>query len=402
MILGHSICLDPTCRQEAYFRRACGTARFAYNWGLAEWKRQHEAGEKPDGMRLRKKFNAIRAQQFPWTYEVSKTCSARAFTDLQKAFQHFFRRVKQGKTPGYPRFKKRGVRDRFYTDNDCVFFDGLRVKLPKLGWVRMREVLRFSGKVLGTTVSRRADSWYLSVLVDVGEIQKSRTSHGVVGIDLGLKSSAILSTGEVLQGPKALRAGLQRLRRLSKAHSKKQKGSANRAKASRRLARAHLRIANIRNDWLHKTTTRICRENQAVGIEDLAVQNLTANRRLARAISDEGWGEFRRQLEYKAPMYSTQIVVHPRFYPSSKTCSRCGHVLAELSLGQRVFQCPACGLSLDRDLNAALNLRPKAAVAESSSETVNACGGAVRPGRPRPARQAPTKQEFPQAAEGAS
>jgi putative transposase len=401
MLLGHSIRLAPTCKQEAYFCRACGTERFVYNWGLGEWKRQYEAGEKPSGFLLAKKFNAIRREQFPWTYEVSNTCSARAFMNLQKAFQHFFRRVKQGKKPGYPRFKKRGVRDRFYVPNAIISFDDLQVRVPKLGWVRMRESLRFEGKIIGATVSRRADGWYLSVQVDVGEIRKSRTSHGVVGIDLGLKSSATLSTGEVLQGPKALRAGLLRLRRLSKAHSRKRRGSANRAKASRRLARAHLRVANIRNDWLHKTTTRICRENQAVGIEDLQVQNLTANRRLARAISDEGWGEFRRQLEYKAPMYGTQIVIHPRFYPSSKTCSRCGNVLAELSLGQRVFQCPACGLSLDRDLNAALNLRPKAAVAESSSETVNACGGAVRPGRPRPARQAPAKQEFPQAAEGA-
>jgi putative transposase len=231
----------------------------------------------------------------------------------------------------------------------------------------------------------------------VGEIRKPRTAHGVVGIDLGLKSSVTLSTGEVLSGPKALRAGLQCLRRLGRAHSRKRRGSANRAKASRRLARAHLRIANIRNDWLHKATTRICRENQAVGIEDLAVQNLTANRRLARAISDEGWGEFRRQLTYKALMYGTQIVIHPRFYPSSKTCSRCGHVLAELQLGQRVFQCPTCGLSLDRDLNAALNLRPKAVLAGSSPVTA-CCPGSSGLGRKSRAKllvgQEPSRKEL--------
>jgi len=222
----------------------------------------------------------------------------------------------------------------------------------------MWEELRFEGKVLGATVSRTADQWHISVQVEIGEVHKQRIADGVVGVDLGIKATATLSTGEVVQGPKALGNNLKRLRRLSRCHSRKQKGSNNRRKSVMKLARLHNRIANIRSDYVHKLTTRLVSENQAVGIEDLCVKNMVRNHKLARRIVDEAWGQLRWQLTYKAPMYGAEIVVHDRWFPSSKTCSDCGHVLKKLPLSVREWACPTCGVVHDRDVNAAINLKP--------------------------------------------
>jgi len=358
MILSHKIALDPTYQQEAYFRRACGAARFTYNWALAGWKRQYEAGEKPSGLALKKRFNAIRAVEFPWTYEVHRDCTARPFDQIQRAFAGFFRRVKAGQKPGYPRFKKKGQnRDSFYIANDKLALSDTAIRIPVIGWVRLREALRFTGKITGAVVSRRANRWFVAIQVDVGDVSRPRTSDAVVGVDLGIKASATLSTGEVLEGPRALRSSIERLRRLSRSHSRKTKGSKNRSKSAMVLARHHAKVADLRNDFLHKTTTSLCRENQAVVIEDLHVKGMLRNRRLARVIADEGWGELRRQLTYKALMFGTEVIVAPRFYPSSKTCSGCGNVKDTLLLSEREYLCDACGLQIDRDLNAALNLR---------------------------------------------
>uniref|UniRef100_A0A6H1Z8H3 Putative transposase n=1 Tax=viral metagenome TaxID=1070528 RepID=A0A6H1Z8H3_9ZZZZ len=359
MILAHSIRLDPNDKQKSYFRRACSTSRWAYNWALAEWKKAYEAGEKPSGRALKKKLNAIRHTDFPWTGDVHRDCTARPFDDLQAAFQHFFRRVKSGERPGYPKFKKKGrCKDSFYAAADKVRFDGERVRLPVVGWIRTMEALRFDGKVLGVTVSRTADRWHVAVQVDVGDARKDRVGDAVVGVDLGIKASATLSTGEVVDGPKALQAHIKRLKRLSRRHSRKQRGSNNQRKAAMLLAKLHNRIGNIREDHLHKLSTRLVSENQAVGIEGLAVGNMVRNHKLARAILDEGWAELRRMIDYKALMYGTEVVIHDRWFPSSKACSGCGVVKDVLLLSDRVYECDACGVVLDRDHNAALNLRP--------------------------------------------
>ncbi|MFA4971151.1 MAG: RNA-guided endonuclease TnpB family protein [bacterium] len=358
MILAHKIRLRPTPKQEAYFRRACGTTRFTWNWALAEWQRQYAAGEKPSGLSLKKRFNAIRREQFPWTYEVHRDCTARPFDHVQRAFQHFFRRVKAGQKPGYPRFKKKGKsRDSFYIANDKFAMQERCAKLPFVGAVRTREPLRWSGKITGGTVRRDADAWFLVVQVDVGELRRPRTAEGVVGVDLGIAMSMTLSTGEKIEGPRAIRVAMQMLQRLSRQHARKKKGSQNRRKAAERLARLHRRIANIRQDFLHKVTTRLVRENQAVGIEDLNVQGMVRNRKLARSIQDEAFGEFRRQLTYKGPIWDSKIVVYPRFEPSSKKCSDCGEVIKQLPLNVREWVCPACGVVHDRDVNAAMNLK---------------------------------------------
>ena len=362
MILAHRIRLVPTPRQADYFLRACGTTRFVWNEALRRWKDAYEAGEKPSGRKLKKAFNADKYERWPWLREVHRDAHARPFDDLQAAFANFFRRVKTGAGKvGHPKFKKKGkAGDSFYVANDKLAFDGRRIRLPKVGWIKLREALRFDGKVVGATISRTADRWHVSVQVDVGERRKERTSDFTVGVDLGIKASATLSTGEVVEGPKALDRNIKKLRRLSRRHSRKEKGSRGRRKSAVRLARLHARIADVRSDWTHKLSTRLCRENQAVGIEDLNVNGMVHNLKLARRIVDEGWGQLRWQLGYKAPMYGTDVVIHDRWFPSSKTCSGCGVVKDSLPLSERVFCCDACGLILDRDHNSAINMRPVA------------------------------------------
>ncbi|MDD2727553.1 MAG: RNA-guided endonuclease TnpB family protein [Malikia sp.] len=272
----------------------------------------------------------------------------------------------------------------------------------------MRESLRFAGKILSATVSRVADRWLVSITVDTqddshlpqaenepqdenqvkGESRRSQ-NQGAVGVDLGISALATLSTGEVIPGPKPHKALLGHLQRLSRGLSRKQKGSANRKKAKARLAKLHARITNIRSDALHQLTTDLTRRFHTIGIEDLNVRGMIKNRRLARSVADMGFFEFRRQLTYKSAMRGGQVIVADRWYPSSKTCSGCGHKLDELPLSVRDWTCPACGAVHDRDVNAAINLRNLAV-----SSTVTACreeGAGL--GRKTKAKPASAKQE---------
>ncbi len=372
MILAHEIRLVPTVKQEQYFARACGVARFTYNWALAEWKRRYEAGENSSGLTLRKYFNSIRREQFPWTYEVHRDCTSQPFANLQKAFVGLFK-----KKTKYPRFKRKGQHDVFYVANDRLIVESTRAKLPVLGWVKTREPLRFTGKIMGAVVKRVADAWFLVVQVEVEHLERTRVADETVGVDLGIKTTATLSSGEQVQGPKALRKAQERLRRKARQFSRKTKGSQNSKKAQILLARLHRKVVWIRNDFLHKITSRLCRENQTVIIEDLNVKGMILNHCLARTISDEGWGEFRRQLEYKAPLYGTKIVVADRWFPSSKRCSQCGHVVNHLDLATRTFCCPECGFTCDRDHNAAINLKQ---IGEAIPESTPAEMGALASG----------------------
>lgn len=392
MLISHRIALDPNDAQATYFARAAGTARFAYNWALAEWKRQYEAWksdnsqQKPSQAALRRQLNAVKREQFPWMLEVTKNAPQMAIIQLGDAFKNFF----AGRAK-YPQFRKKGVHDRFTLTNDQFSIDGCRIRIPNLGWVRMRESLRFAGKVMSATISRVADRWFVSITVDTvddSHLPKAE-NQGAVGVDLGVSALATLSTGETIDGPKPHKALLARLQRLSRSLSRKQKGSANRKKAKGKLAKLHARIANIRSDALHQLTTHLTRRFHTIGIEDLNVRGMVKNRHLARSIADMGFFELRRQLEYKAAMRGGQVVVANRFYPSSKTCSGCGHRLEALSLGVREWTCPACATHHDRDVNAAVNLKNMAV-----SSTVSACGeeGA---GRARKSAVKPTsvKQE---------
>jgi putative transposase len=350
MIFAHEIALDLTQQQEAYCLRAAGTARFTYNWALAEWKRQYYAGEKPTAARLKQQWNCIKHAQFPWVDDVHKDANQQPFANLGKAFRKFFRHEAQ-----YPTFKKKGQHDSFYISNDKCQVQGKRFRIPRLGWVRMREALRFQGTLMSVTVSRIADRWFASFVVRLDTTPTPCENQAVIGVDLGVLMLATLSTGEAVAGPKPLRKLHLALRRCSKALSRKVKGSANRAKARTKLARLHYRIACQRQNSLHKLTTNLVRRFGTVVIEDLHVKGMVKNHHLARAISDMGFGTFRKMLTYKAQAADVRIVVVDRWFPSSKMCSHCGSVVDDLPLSQRVFVC-ICGFVADRDLNAALNL----------------------------------------------
>jgi len=387
MLIAHRIALDLNNVQATYMARAAGTARFAYNWALAEWKRQYEAWKldnsqpKPTQAALRRQLNSIKREQFPWMLEVTKNAPQMAIIQLGDAFKNFF----AGRAK-YPQFRKKGVHDRFTLTNDQFSIDGCRIRIPNLGWVRMRETLRFAGKIMSATISRVADRWFVSLTVDTPDTSHlpKAENQGAVGVDLGVSALATLSTGEVIDGPKAHKALLSRLQRLSRSLSRKQKGSANRKKAKAKLAKLHARIAAIRSDALHQLTTSLTRRFHTIGIEDLNVRGMAKNRHLARAIADMGFFELRRQLEYKAAMRGGKVVVVDRFYPSSKICSYCGHKLDELPLSVREWTCPGCGVRHDRDVNAAINLKNMAV-----SSTVSVCGeegaGSGRKTRVKPA-----------------
>ncbi len=386
MIVSHKIALNPNNAQASYFARAAGTARFAYNWALAEWQRQYEAWKqdnslsKPSQLALRRQLNAVKHEQFPWMLDVTKNAPQMAIIHLGEAFKNFF----AGRAK-YPKFRKKGVHDRFSLTNDQFDVEGSHIRIPNLGWVRMRESLRFTGKLLSATVSRVADRWFVSLAVDTEDPPKRKAENqGIAGVDLGVAFLAALSTGEIITGPKPHKALLDRLRRLSRSLSRKQKGSHNRQKAKAKLARLHARIAHIRADTLHKLTSDLARRFHTIGIEDLNVRGMMANRHLARSIADMSFFEFRRQLEYKAERRGGMVVVADRWFPSSKTCSDCGSVQKDMPLSLRQWICQDCGASHDRDMNAARNLATYAA-----SSAVSACGPAMRPAMPamRPAME---------------
>ncbi|PWI58416.1 RNA-guided endonuclease InsQ/TnpB family protein, partial [Sulfoacidibacillus thermotolerans] len=259
----HKIALDPNHKQATYFAKACGVARFAYNWGLAEWKRQYKAGEKPTQASLRRQLNAIKREQFPWMLDVTKNAPQMALIHLGGAFERFFRGEAK-----YPTFKKKGIHDRFTLTNDQFAVCDKRIRVPKLGWVRMRETLRFSGKIMSATISREADKWFVSLTVDTEDAPPMCENQAIVGVDLGVNRLATLSDGTFVTGAKPHRALLNRLRRLSRSLSRKQKGSKNRAKAKLKLAKLHAKIANIRNDELHKLTTRLASQYGVIVMED--------------------------------------------------------------------------------------------------------------------------------------
>ncbi|HRD49595.1 MAG: transposase [Candidatus Competibacter sp.] len=390
-ILTHRIELKPNPIQEALFRQCVGAARFAYNWALAEWQRQFEAGEKPNEAALRRQFNAIKPIEFPWILDLPKAVPQQAIKNVGRAWQRFFQKKSK-----FPRFKRRGVHDSARLDNGpgTFAFSGNRIRLPKIGGVRLREALRFDGKPLSATLSREADRWLIAIPVAIDRPDPVRERHATVGVDLGVSTALTLSTGEKIDSPKPLKKYLQRMKRRARQHSRKQKGSANRRQSARKLAKLHARIAHVRQDFLHQTTTALTRRFSLIGIEDLNVKGMMANDRLARAISDIGFYEFRRQLEYKAALSGGTIVVVDRWFPSSKTCSACGAYCQAMPLPVRQWTCAHCGVEHDRDINAAQNIQ-RVALATGSWPGSHACGeeGAGR-SRKTPVKPASMKQEI--------
>lgn len=351
MILSHKIRIYPNREQEQFLKKSCGVARFAYNWGLAEWQNQYKNGGKPDWITVRNNFNRIKGDTFHFVCEVSKCCAQNAFVNLGHAYKNFFdRRAK------FPRFKKKGIRDSFRLDSNCFSISDKYVKLAKMSSMRMAEPLRFDGKIMSGTVSRVADKWYVSIAVEIRRDLTLPKTGKFVGVDLGVKDIAITSDGYKFANPRWIHKSEKKLKRLNRELARRKRTSKRRERTRLRLARQHDRVANQRKDWLHKITTYLVRNNDVIALEDLNVRGMVKNHNLAKAITNVSFGEFNRQIEYKAQMYGKQIHRVDRFFPSSKTCSVCGCVQEKMSLHVREWTCPDCGAHHDRDINAATNL----------------------------------------------
>ena len=387
--------LDPTPRQERLMVSHAGAARFAYNAGLAHVKEALENGEPADWSHydLRRWWNANKDELAVnrdtgevWWSQNSKEAYSMAFRDLARGFSNWSKSRKgqrKGKRVGFPKFKSKNTTMRFAYSADFTApkaSDPYGLKLPRIGRVHCMENVykRVAGaRLVRITVSRRAGCWYASLTVErepAAPTSVSSPKRGAVGVDLGVKHLAALSDGTVIPNPRALGTRLRALRKAQKALSRKVKGSVRREKTRTRVARLHARVADVRADALNKATTMIARNYSVVCVEDLNVAGMVKNHHLARSVSDAALGEFRRQLEYKTARNGTVLRVVDRWFPSSKTCSNCGVVKAKLPLSERTFNCDACGLSLDRDLNAAINIQ----VAGSAPETLNARGEDVR------------------------
>jgi putative transposase len=391
--------LDLNNAQLTACKRHAGAARWAYNWGLARKQESyHATGQSPSAIDLHRDLNVLKQTTLSWLYQVSKCAPQEALRNLDQAFAHFYRRCQlkqQGNLRGklgyaQRKTKKRGLGSFRLTGSIVVFADA--IQLPRLGRLRLKErdYLPTHAKILSATVSERGGRWYVSVLVQQAQI-KLVNRGPVVGVNLGVKTLATLSDGTTEPHPRHLRSCLNKLKRLQRAVTRKQKGSRNRRKAAQRLGTLHRTVANQRTNTLHQVTTRLAKTKAVVVIEDLNVVGMLKNHHLAQAIGDVGFGEFRRQLAYKAAWYGCRVLVASRWERSSKTCSSCGWVDEDLSLADRTFLCEDCGQVLDRDLNAALNL---AKLAGSSSEKQNACGEASAGyGRAAVVKLAPLKQK---------
>lgn len=358
MTLSHKIELDPTSEQESALVRACGCSRFAYNWGLSRWKELKAAGvPKVSIQDLKKEFNALKRSQFPWIYESPKDANQQAFSDLQKSLRQYFTSKGSPKKQGFVGYRTRSKSMGFYMANDKAFLSGHALKLQVIGTVKTKEAFRWpdqSLKIQSFRISRYGGKWWVSVVCE-GDFRTKPCLQGELGIDLGLKDFLVSSDGTRVQAHKAYQKSERTLSRKQRKLVRKKKGSKNRDKAKRRLQKAHYRVRCIRQDFLHKTSRKLVQENQLIAIENLNVASL-AKTGLAKSILDAGWSEFVRQLEYKSLQTGTVVWKIGRFFPSTKTCHVCGFVNNSLTLADRTYVCPSCGVELDRDLNASQNI----------------------------------------------
>ena len=364
----HKIALNSNKKQRQWFAQQCGYARFAYNHALSNFKANLDNDTFLSTWTLNNQFNKSK-KDIDWTQAQDQRAALYGILNLGKET------IKNwvDKRSRFPKFKKRGSKQSWTTDEQAVRVEGKRVKLPKIGWVKMFEELRFMGRPIKVTISRIAHRWFVSITVETEETEAvDNSTHPVIGIDVRINTLATLDNGKKSDNPRPLKRYERKLKRASRPLSKKKFLSNNWYKAKERLARLQYRIACICQDAHHKATTEIVNNVSAICVETLRITNmLRNNRRVAKALSDSALGGFLTKLKCKAATLGIPVIEAPQFFASSKTCSSCGHKKTELSLAERHYNCDVCQYTEDRDVNAARNLKQLAA---GYAESINACG----------------------------
>ena len=362
----HKIALRASDRHRAWFSQQCGYARLAHNYALSDFRDGLSKDEWRSRIELNNRFNAVKYEKFDWCEGCDQRAAVYGIIHLGDAIERWQLGQNQ-----FPKYKKRSHRQSYTVEGAKVKVESKCIRLPKIGWVRMFETLRFEGEIKRVTLSRTAHRWFVSILIETGTPNAPRDTRGlpVIGIDVGINTLATLDNGTKYVNPRPLKSYARKLKREQRRLSKKVFLSKNWYKQKRRVERIHYRIACIREDAHQKTTTEVVRSVSVIGIETLKITNMLKNRKLAKALSDSALGGFLSQLKSKAETSGVKIVEAPQFFASSKTCSDCGYKKEDLSLTDREYHCEHCGFIADRDVNAAINLR---ILAIGSVESLNA------------------------------
>lgn len=382
MILSRKIELKPNNSQQTLLRQHCGTARHAWNWGLQccieaneQRKQERETGGEvitkfPTSIDLHKRLVAEVKPRCEWYYKSSKSAPQQALRDLEMAFRRMH------KVPGtkFPKFKRRCGKCSFYLESPGrpIRTDGSKVRLPKIGWMRCKESIPEGCHFKSVTISEKAGRWFMAFKMEVPDA-KPACMADVIGVDLGISTFATISTGKTFLIPKQEKLQ-KKLVRLQRQLSRRKKGSGRRKRTQSQIAVIHYRISNARKDATHKLTSDLAKNHGVIVIEDLNVSGMMRNHHLAASIAAANFGEVRRQLTYKTKRFGSRLVVVDRWFPSSQLCSCCGH-RQKMPLSKRQYSCPRCGLSVNRDLNAARNLAASSAVNARENREVHALNG---------------------------
>lgn len=368
-----------------------------YNWGLWYCKMLHEReplAKCPTHFDLCAAWVKWKAEHRTLADEVSSLCVQAALRQVAWAYKNFFRGLREGRKIGFPRSKDRFARKSFYAAGG-IKAEGSRVRLPRIGWMSTKETTRVKGRIESATVAEDCGRWYVSFRVERMRVPPGPRGGGIVGVDMGLKTFAVLSNGEQIESPRPYREATRQLARAQRVVSRRERGSGRWFRAKAKLQGVHRHVGNVRRDFLHRTTTALAKRFDVIAVETLTVKNLMGNHALAGAIADQGWAEFRRQLGYKSAWYGSRLVEAPTSFPSTRTCNVCGVVGPKVPLKERMFRCGACGHEADRDLNAAGNLESFAR-STATQAGIDARGEAVSPrveGAGRAAEAASLKRE---------
>lgn len=361
VVKAHKIQLDTTPEIKALLVSWCGAARWSYNYGLERKKAEYEAsGDSLGSYALMQEVVALKkTDDYAWLNDVPKSVPRMALLQLEKAYNNFFRRVKAGdKKPGFPKFKsKKRSKLSFHLEPDTIAVEGNHVRIPKIGWIRMHQAIRFEGNLVGTVcISCTVGRWYASFSVDTEVADPiEKQEREAVGVDVGIKHLAVLSDGVEFDSPKSFYRLEKLLARAQRQMARKQKGSKRCQKAKLRVQRIHKRIADLRANATHHVSAYVAANYDGVAIEDLNVMGMSQNHHLAKSVSDANFAELHRQLDYKMAWSGGEVRQVNRFFPSSRLCSVCGLINSELTLADREWTCE-CGATHDRDFNAAKNL----------------------------------------------